>query len=114
MTLGRTAKERRHERARLKIHFKTVHKNPASSRRIKIARIAVKLAYRLYQKFKDDGVPQYIIDKIPAEIRPYVVMTLEASNVKVVKNNPMSEYQKQRAEDIALLIYLLKGGKLKK
>lgn len=109
-----TPKEQRRALARLRLHKRVLHRNPPTPRRVKIARIAVKMAYRLYKKFKDDGVPQFIIDRIPAEVRPYVVMTLEASGVKVVKRNPQSDYQKKRAQDVQLMRYLLKGGKLKK
>lgn len=79
-------------------------------RRTRIARIAVKLAYRLYKTFKNRGVPALLINRIPMDIRPYVVDVLRYNGVAVA--NPGSDYQKQRAAEIRMMLDLLKGKKL--
>lgn len=86
LAYARTPKARRHILARAKLHKKVLHSNPPDKARIRLARASYKVAFLLYRHFKHTGVPQSIMDRVPAKIRPYVEATLDASGVKVVRN----------------------------
>jgi len=86
-----TPKARRRVTARLRLHIRTMHKNPPDKHRLKVARVAVKLAMKLYHTFKVFGVPRVVINRIPAEVRPYVVDILGYNGVKIVDGNPANQ-----------------------
>lgn len=89
--------ERRHLMKRYYIHKRFLHKNPPSPHRIKMARVAYKLALKLYRHFKDQGVPKFVVDRVPSEIRPYVLQILDYNGVKVLNSNPFTAtYRKRR------------------
>lgn len=89
-------KARRRILARFKLHRKAMHNNPSLAyrhmmkppRRTRIAKIAIKIAFKLFHHFKGKGVPRFIIQKIPSEIRPYVVDILSYNGIRVVETNP--------------------------
>lgn len=80
-----TPKEKRRALARFKLHKRALHRNPPSKMRVKMARVSGKLAYKLYKHFKTSGVPQFVWKRVPASIKPYVKVILEANNVKILK-----------------------------
>lgn len=81
---ARTPKEKRRALARFKLHKRALHKNPPSKTRIKIARVAYKLAFKLYKHFKTSGVPRYVTNRIPSSVKPYVLDILAFNGVPIL------------------------------
>lgn len=91
-----SGKEKRRVLARFRMHRRALHTNPPDKRRLKIARVAVKLAWKLYKHFKEEGVPAFVMNRVPAEVRPYVEDILRYNGVKVLTSNPFRRARKRR------------------
>lgn len=70
---------------RFKLHRRKLHKNPEDPNRVRIAKAAWRITYALYKRFKNTGVPEFVINRIPADIRPYVIYGLKLNEIKVIK-----------------------------
>ncbi len=81
------------------------YNNPPSAQRIKMARVAYKLSYKLYKHFKLNGIPSEVIKRIPESIRPYVLFTLQANDVPIRNGR-----KKISKADAALILSMLKLG----
>ena len=80
---AQTAKERRHARARFRLHRKVLHTNPLSKRtRMNLKRAEV-LARRLYHHFKGRGVPGFIVKRIPDGYRGIVEDILKYNGMRI-------------------------------
>lgn len=62
-------------------------KNPASPKQRRLAKMAVSIAKRLYAHFKKNGVPGFVLKRVPKPIRPTVLHLLKYNGVPV-RNPP--------------------------
>lgn len=80
-------KDKRHIRARLKLHYKAMHRNPPSSRKIKAMKRATRLAYKVYTHIKQTGVVLPLPARTPRLVKKYVKFILDANDIRWAESN---------------------------
>lgn len=75
-------REKRHVRARFKLHLKAVHKNPVTTKTVRAMKLAHRLAMGIFKATRNYKIPVPLPKRTPPIVKEYVQMILDANDIK--------------------------------